>query len=211
MVSDKVVAGSGWVTQSGEEEIWFVSQANGHIFSSTPENREVLRVTNTTIPQTKEVLITPDGKYVVYRYLGSEEVIKTYAASLTKATADDEVRYRVSGSFLPDNIKTISLSPNKNKLFYLQPTASGVVGVIYTLETEETQVIFNSAVRQWQSDWSTPDKITLFTAADIETVGFAYELSTNGTIKKIAEGSGLTAQVSPDGEYLLSSAYRNGS
>lgn len=208
-VSEDSVAGSAWVNRGGQERVWFATKSNGHVFAVDPEDREVVRITNTTIPQAKEVLIAPTGQYIIYRYVGDGDNVKTYLATLVDSQQGAE-QYQLDGSFLPDNVSTIDFSPDGRRVFYLQPTAEGVLGVIRDLQTDEAETVFESPIREWRGGWSNTESITLFTAADTSTQGFAYKLSTNRDLEKLAEGRGLTAKISPGGTYMIYGSLESG-
>jgi len=210
-VSSEPVAGSGWVDRGAAEEvIWHVRASNGHVYQSSPDARQPTRLTNTTIPQVREALIAPDGSYIIYRYLSDNGQIKTFRADLTPSN-DAGVPFSIDGEFLSDDISAISLSPSGEEIFYLQPTRSGVVGVIYDSQTAGSEVVFTSEIRQWRVSWNTPEAITLFTAPAEEATGFSYTLDpATGRLEKLAEGKGLTTFQSPDERFLLKSSYQNG-
>lgn len=211
-ITDEPVAGSQWVTQPDDsEEIWYVRKDNGHVYSSSPDDRELNRLTNTTIPQVQEALIDPSGDYVVYRYLDdNQETIKTYLANLQRSS-DEEVSYQLEGEFLSDNIPTVVLSPEGEQLFYLDDVNDGVVGVIRSTVDNNAEIIFESDITKWRGSWNSGSEITLFTKPDVNTEGFAYTLDTDtGDRQKLAEGQGLIASISPSGNHVLTSSEESG-
>lgn len=208
-ISDDPVAGSGWMQQNGESEVWYVKRENGHIYRQTPENREEERITNTTIPRVQKAIISPTGEHVVYRYFGEGDNLRTYVAKLQPTNSDDGM-YQINGSFLPDNVSGITFSPDGKELFYLNSNENIAVGIIRTLEGNATRRVFESSIHEWRAGWNTNSAITLFTKPTRDSEGFAYLLNpTNGSLQKIAEGLGLTASVSPNGQYVLSSHYHD--
>lgn len=211
-ISDRPVAGSQWVKPDNQpEQIWYVRKENGHVYKTDPTGRELVRLTNKTIPRVQEALISPQGNYIIYRYLDEEtSTTKTYLANLSDSE-DDQAPYRIGGEFLPDDITTVSLSPDGEKAFYLQLRNNDVLGVIHDISEGSDRVVFQSRAKEWRSRWSTINEITLFTKPDRSSTGFAYRVNSNtGELRKIAEGDGLIANLSPNNEYILTSSFENG-
>lgn len=210
LVSDRPVAGSQWVTRDdGTRAIWYIHKENGHLYEHDLDNRQSTRLTNTTIPRVQEAFISSEGDHVIYRYVDIDSRnLKTYLASVIQ-TPNGDTPYTVDGSFLPDNLTNVSLSPNGDQVFSIQNTTDGIIGVLYSINTEQGEVIFQSPLREWRSEWSTEDEITLFTKPAENTVGVAYQLTTSTREQeKITDGYGLTVSVSPDNQYVLSSQIR---
>jgi len=212
-ISDRPVAGSQWVTRDDESEaIWYVLKENGHVYEYNIEDRDSERLTNTTIPRVQEVLISPNRDHIIYRYVDNDTGnIKTYLASVSK-TPDGNTSYTINGSFLPDNLSSVNLSPKGQKVFSIQDTVDGSAGILYTTSTGEGELLFESPLREWRSRWNNDSTITLFTTPSINSLGVAYSLDTEtGDKKKLINGLGLTASVSPEEEYLLVSTQESGS
>ncbi|MEX2514568.1 MAG: hypothetical protein WD335_00335 [Candidatus Paceibacterota bacterium] len=212
-VSDRPVAGSGWVTrEDGSQAIWYVLKENGHVYEHDIENRASTRLTNTTIPRVQEAIISPNGEHVIYRYIDIESRnIKTFLAT-TERTPDGETLYSIDGSFLPDNLTEVNLSPDGNRIFSFQNTTDGVIGVLYNITTDEGEVFFDSPLQEWRSEWNHSDLITIFTKPAAGVTGVAYQLNTtSGEKTKIIDGSALTASLHPSNQYLLTGKQESGS
>ena len=209
-VTEKEIAGAGWVKRatSSDSTLWHVRKENGHVYRSSEESREPERIINTTIPRVREALIAPDGGFVIYRYL-EEETIKTYLGNVTTSTGGD-TSFELDGGFLPDNISSLSISPDGNQVFYLQPVGGETAGVVYTPQTEERTVIYRSSINEWRTSWPQPSEIMLTTAPARDVSGFSYSLNPNtGSRTKITDGDGLTATESTFGneDYIFSGTY----
>lgn len=197
------VAGSGWIeTDSTSTEVWYIESENGAVYSVSPETRETETITEeVSIPQVREVLVGPNGEKVVYRYLDEDQEVRTYLANIE---SNNSGGYSVSGSFLPNNITAVDLSPSGSKLFYLRTGGSRSVGIIRDLENSNTEPVFESPAREWRVSWDQPEEITIFTTPADNSSGFAYFLnSTTGELEKISEGEGLTALTNSGGGGVL--------
>jgi hypothetical protein len=210
-ISDRPVAGSQWVTdENGRQEVWYVHRENGHLFRHSTKNRESTRLTNTTIPRVQEAVISPQGDYIIYRYIDAgTDNTKTYMANITP-TENGDMPYQVQGEFWSDNIKSVNASPLGERVFYLRSTSDGTIGVVVTMATEEVLVVFESDLTEWRSQWSTNDSITVFNSPAQNTRGFSHTINTKtGEMNKLVDGRGMTATLSPDNQYVITSKLDN--
>ncbi len=204
-ISDDPVAGSSWVnTNSDQEQIWFIKQANGFLFAANPENREVTQLTDTRIPQVREAIIGPAGQTAIYRYLDDQETIQTYQATFTPTNDDSEVSYDVSGSFLPTDIYEIALSPDGSQLFYLQEVNNQSVGVLYNISSDTQQQVFSSEVSNWRISFNQTNTVTLFTPPADGVTGYGYSLDLQtGQQEKLTEAAALALKGNQNGSHHI--------
>lgn len=212
-ISEKPVAGSQWVnTGNGNTSLWYAHRENGHVYSHDPESRTSKRLTNTTIPRLQEALFSPSGDFVIYRYIDNDTGnVKTYVAELQE-TNEGDIPYEVSGSFLPDNVTAVSLSPDGSRVFSLQHTSNDSVGVVNSLGSSEGELVFQSPVREWRSQWTNNNEITLFTKPADRVEGVALRVPSSGQQQtdKITDGINLTVKADSVGEYILVSKEEGG-
>jgi hypothetical protein len=211
-ISDDPVAGSRWVStgDTDQDRLWFIKKANGFLFSANPQTRDVTQLTDTRIPQVREVIIGPAGQTAIYRYLDDEETIQTYKATFSKLS-NGESSYSVSGSFLPTDIYEISMSPDGSRIFYLQETNNRSIGVLYNTATDSQQQVFNSEVSDWRASFNQPNHVTLFTPPADGITGYGYELNLNtGQKTKINEGEALVLSANMNGSNHLITTRNNG-
>lgn len=208
-ISDDPVAGSHWVDQQGsnQDTIQFVKQENGHVFAANPDTREITQLTDVTVPQVKEALISSDGRNIILRYLDDENTIQTYNARLVESEDGSDVSYTLEGSFLAPNIYEIAMSPNGNHLFYLQETNNRSVGVLHNLDTDNRTQIFTSEVSRWRANFTQNNTVTIFTPPADDITGYAYRVNTDtGRQEKITDAVGLSIKTNPDGSAYLQTA-----
>lgn len=194
----KVASSKNEVVYEYIPAIRYVERTNGHLYKMNWDTKEVEKISNSTIPSIYEASINNTGESVIYRYLSNENNITTFLATLGT----------VKGEFLVENISDVSISPDKNKFFYLAENSNGVTGLIGTFTGSGREVVFNSPFTEWISQW-TNQKIYLTTKASYVAEGSIFSLNTtNKTLTKILGGiKGLTTLVSPDGTYVLYSMY----
>ena len=176
--------------------IRYVERASGHIYEYNPDTKETKKLTNTTIPKTEESFFVDDGKRVIMRYLGDDnQTVESYLGVLPLGNVTD----KLTGGFLPENILSITKSPDSKEVFYITKTSTGAVGNILNIVDLKERRIFESPFSEWVTYWGS-EGITLHTKASSRYPGYAYLLKTNGGYTKIAGGVlGLTAtETSPN-------------
>ncbi len=179
----------------------YVERATGHIYQMYLDTKVIGKVSNSTIPNIYEAIFNGKAQSVIYRYLsGDNKTINSFMATLGAR----------KGEFLQSNITDISLSPEKDKFFYITKTINGVTGTInsFNNETKKDQV-FISSYSEWLSQWVKPQNIYLTTKASGLVEGSMFSLNTiNNTLNKVFGGIlGLTTLANKDGSLVLYSAY----
>jgi hypothetical protein len=174
----------------------YVEKATGHIYQRNLASSTVKKISNTTIPNIQEAFFDKNGMNVLLRFLSSDEnTINSYLAKLGGQ----------SGEFLPLNILNVSLSPEKDKLFYMVKKPTGVTGTVKDLNDIKSSVVFNHDYSEWISEWVTPEKIYLTTKASASFYGNVYSMNIkNGVLTKIFGNiPGLTTLSNKDGSVIL--------
>ncbi len=210
-ITEGPVAGvTTYATTNGtttEHFVRYVERNSGNIYDYSLSTGREVRVSNTTIPRVHEALFGNSGATVVYRRLQDDgETVETYLGSISSATTTET---RLSGSFLPENILTIALHPDDNRVFYtLRSGENGAIG--YVVSGSATTNVFSHPFYQWQAHWS-GNTVLLSTAPSYGVGGSAFTLNTNtGALARFATGPGLT--VLPSGSvntHLVGTANNN--
>lgn len=183
--------------------IKYSDKTNGNIYQTLIEDLEEKVYSSTIIPNVHETLFTKNN--VIYRYLKNGNTIVTFLGELPKEVlGQDSNNNEIFGSFLPDGIKDISVSQNKENIFYLNPTKNGIVGVLVN-STGIKNNIFESSFSEWYSSWVNDDLIILNTKPSGIVDGFAYLLNTkNKSFDKILDKvKGLTTLANKDLSSIL--------
>jgi len=118
---------------------------------------------------------------------------------------NSDTKYEIFGSFLPEGIVSLSMHPLENKLFFLEKSASGILGNIYDLMSQERKTVFTSPFTEWLSYWNIGRNVELVTKPSYGVEGYSYNLNIdNGDYKKsFRERKGLMVLPSPDDKKLL--------
>lgn len=207
------VAGATTVTRDGKTYVRYVLRENGFIYEVDPETGISKQLTNTTIPKIHEASFGNNGNTVVLRYLMRDQltrldIIKTYLAHLELplggASTTDEVG-ALRGDYLPNNISSLSISPDGKNLFYLLPVIDGISGTTISLSaTPSPKEVFRNSFSEWIPQLLSDGMILLTTKASAQVPGYTYLYDPkNKTLERtIREKIGLTTQGNRDGTLI---------
>jgi hypothetical protein len=111
----------------------------------------------------------------------------------------------INGSFLPDNILRVAVSPDTSKLFFLQRSSGTTQGITADADGKNQRRIWTSPLTEWMPQWVNNTTIALTTLASREADGYLYFLnpSTGATKKVLGPARGLTTLASPDAKTIL--------
>ncbi len=226
-ISATPTAGMYPFTRSGKTSVRFVERATGNIFETAMEDMRRDRVSNALIPKTQEVFFGNDGKTAVYRYLkeGDSSVVTfmrniSDTSGVKAGTAAEAVggaaASLVSGSFLPEGILQVAVSPDTKNMFYLEKTPGfetrSAVGSVLNFQKNTSTHVFQSPFSEWLPVYFDGKTALLQTKASQNVPGFLYSLDIkNGELQKIIGNvNGLTALPSPDLQKILYSESSRG-
>lgn len=185
----------------------YVAQDNGNIFQTEIEKLSERRFSGTVVQNVHEAFFGDNGSSVVMRYLkGDNKTIATYTGTLPKEVlGGDTEANELIGSFLPENIKDLSVSPNGLSMFYLYSVKDVMVGMISGFNGINKTQVFDSAFTEWLSQWPNNDLITLTTKPSGYVSGYMYKIvpSKKDLTKVLSDIKGLTTLTSPDGKKVL--------
>ncbi|QQR82241.1 hypothetical protein IPJ70_03085 [Candidatus Campbellbacteria bacterium] len=206
IVSEKAVAGSTFATTtlgtSTETFLRFVERETGHIFDYSTATGQKTRISNTTIPRIREAVWGNNGLTVALRYLGDGDTIETFLGTLASSTNPTN-ESRLTGSYLPKDISTLSIHKTLPETFYLMKTDVGGIG--YVVNKGVTENAFSHPFSQWQVAWSGPSSILMTTAPSAQSSGNGFLLNIQtGTFTRVANSIvALTALPNTDGSLIL--------
>jgi peptidoglycan hydrolase-like protein with peptidoglycan-binding domain len=190
----------------------YVARADGNIYQTFADKIEERKFSVTVIPKIYEAFFGNKGESVIMRYLkGDGKTIETFVGNLPKELlgGDTTVANEVKGSFLPEDIKDVSLSSDVSSVFYLFTVGDSMVGTTLNLTTNKKVQIFDSPFTEWLSLWPNSKMITLTTKPASGIPGYMYAMDPsnnlgNKNLTKIIDGvNGLTTLASPNGKLIL--------
>src|SRR3989338_8411446 len=198
IIPQPIVGATAYVLPDGKTSgLLFVERATGNVFFYDIGTRVARRITNTTIPGVHEVIWGKDR--VILRYLDENDVIKSWSGALTVTMIEKGSAERLEGVFLPDDIAAMTVSPNKDQIFYITADGTIAVGTTANLVGEKKRDILDHALIEWIPQWMTDRSLLLTTKAYGGISGFSFYLSTIGVFEKIVGPfHGLIALASPE-------------
>ncbi len=185
--------------------IRYLQKSNAHIYDLFMDRAESTKLANTTIPKIHEALFSPDGKFVILRYLNDTTgAIQSYSATVPPPS-EDEFLGDLKGTFLPENLWQITMSPDGTKIFSLASFDNGVIGDTSGLIGDKKTEIFKSPFTEWLPKWISAKTITLTSKASSNIPGYLYKIDvgTKKFIRVFGNIPGLTTLMSPDEKSVL--------
>lgn len=186
----------------------YVDRMTGNIYQTFADKIEERKFSTTVIPKVYEAYFGNKGESVVMRYLKTDgRTIETFVGALPKELlgGDTTGENEIKGSFLPNNVKDISVSSDGSKIFYLFESGENMIGAILNLSNNKKIQIFDSPFTEWLSQLPNNNTITLSTKPSARIPGYMYSMDGAGKnlIKVLGDINGLTALMSPNGKLVL--------
>lgn len=186
----------------------YVNKATGIIYQTFADKLDERKFSSTIIPKVYEAFFGNNGESVVMRYLKNDQkTIETFAGNIPKEIpgVDFIGASEVKGSFLPENISDISVSPDASKIFYLFNIGDNAAGITFTLQTNTKIQVLDSPFTEWLSSWPNNKIITVTSKPSANVPGYMYAINPDRKdFNKILGGiNGLTTLASPDGKMVL--------
>ena len=186
----------------------YVDRTTGNIYQTYADKIEERKFSGTIIPKVYEAYFGDKDESVVMRYLKEDDkTIETFVGALAKEFlgADSDGSTDVKGSFLPENITDMSMSPDGKRMFYLFNVGNGTTGITAEASGGQKNQVFDSPFTEWLSFWPSNKMITLTTKPSANVPGFMYAIDPDKKdFNRILGGiNGLTTLTSPDGKLVL--------
>jgi hypothetical protein len=186
---------------SSPRSVRFVEKGTGHIYSVPVDGDSEERLSNITIPNTRQAVLSADGEYAaVYADNASTFTVVTLPNGSTTLSSNT-----VEGS-------PISLAfTDNNTLLFAVKEGQSVVGYTYNIKTAKTKPLFyipfREAVILWGESEAGPHYTYPKTAEELE--GYLYKIEANTLRRMPISGFGLSVKSQDD--TLLYTRIENGS
>ncbi|HRH31077.1 MAG TPA: hypothetical protein PK950_00225 [Candidatus Paceibacterota bacterium] len=194
-------------------KVRYVETATGHISETYLDALDIKKITSTTIPKIAEAYFgNKEGTSALLRYADEKNNIQTFAGTIpTLDKKDGTPDTNLIGSYLPENIMTMAVSPDAQKILTIVKNENGSVGSISLPNGTKKSQLFSLAYSEWLSQWPNAKFVTITTKASAKVPGYMYTIdTTTKSMKKVIGGVlGLTTLTSPDMKNILFS--RSGS
>ncbi len=186
--------------------IRYIDSESGTVHQIMLDTNEDRRVTETRIPKIHEAFFASGGTRALLRYIKEDtQSIETFAGTVPAVSASGDSTLEMKGSFLPENIMALVVSPDGTKIFYLTVVGNNVTGTIASPTGEGKTQPFVSAFTEWNPQWVTSRIVALTTKPSANVPGYAYtfDIQTKELSKVLGGIQGLTTLWSPDGKKVL--------
>jgi hypothetical protein len=182
----------------------YVSRANGYVYE-VKNTDAPLQITNISIPNIYEATFADSNKSVILRFLRADNrTIASYSVPIPPENTDG-TRTQAAGSYLPDNMLSVAVSPDRKTIARLFNTQGN--GVIQTSTPTNTGVkeLLRSPFREWLLSWPTKGAVYAQTKASANVPGYLYSINTTNPrlTRVLGDIRGLTTSVSPSGSFVL--------
>ena len=190
----------------------YVEKATGNIYQTFVDKISERKFSGTLIPKVYDAYFGNSGQSVTMRYLKPDgKTIETFVGNLPKEVlgGDTTELSDIKGSFLPNDVKDLTTSPDNSKLFYLFINGTGdgesIIGTTLNFGDSKKVQVFNSPFTEWLSQWPSSNTITLSTKPSANIPGYMYalDLTKKSLIKVLGNINGLTTLTSPSGKSVL--------
>lgn len=181
----------------------YVSRTNGYVYEIVDESIPT-QITNTYIPNIYEASFADGGATALLRFLRDDNrTIATYSVPIPGLNADG-TRTQGAGTYFPDNISSLGLSPDGTSVARLTHTGNGSLLASGTTKNTGVKEIISSAFNSWVVSWPTAS-VYLQTKASAFASGYLYRVDAGAKrlVRVLGDIPGLTATVSPKGAYVL--------
>jgi len=201
-LSSEPVSGAGILDVKAGSIVRYIEKATGHIFEVEMFSPNQNRISNTTIPLAYDAIWGNKNTSLVVRYLKDDDVtVDTYALTIKEVSTSTE--NNVSAVSFPANISGVS--GLNNSMFYLQQTDNSSVGFISNFSGKNRKQIWNSEIKELNSQYINPKTVSLTTKPARNISGFMYFVDTGtGQVKKIlGDIVGLSTLTDSDANQVL--------
>jgi hypothetical protein len=184
-----------------QTRVLYYKKDGGDLYSSDFSGKTQEKISNLTIIGLLEAIWNPTGERAAVRYLDGN-VVKSFLQIGTSSVA-----------VLPQDITSVSWSPDGKSLAYLLPREGGADLVIADASGRSPRTAFRTPLVDADISWIASDLIVFGTAPSGLAEGylFAFSRRDNSFSRMVGPAFGLTGLWSPDGTAaLLSSADRGG-
>ncbi|MFA6227391.1 MAG: hypothetical protein WC631_02865 [Candidatus Paceibacterota bacterium] len=211
------VSGATIFIKDGIIKIRFVDRSTGNIQEAKTDSKEVLRITNTTIPKIQESVWGINGSNLIMRYLDENtNAISSFSGKIKiSSSSSNEFLGEMIGGFLSPNADSVVINPAGDKAFALikKTDGNGSYGVISSIDGMNKKQAFDSQISSWIISWPKNSIIPFTTKPTFKNAGYTFFLNTdtNSFDRILGNKYGLTVLVRKDATSMIYSESLRGS
>ncbi|MBP6858157.1 MAG: hypothetical protein KBC11_03170 [Candidatus Pacebacteria bacterium] len=182
--------------------IRYVARQSGFVYEIKDDGNP-LQISNIFIPSIYEAQFADNADTAILRFLKEDgQTIGAYSVPIPPENTDGS-RTQKEGVFLPDNIKSLAISPDTKELVRLtEIQTQGVVTTSSSFDKNKKELTI-SPLKEWLLSWPTKD-VYMQSKATGTVDGFLYKIEGDRRLRRIIGNvKGLTTSVSPSGNFIL--------
>ena len=207
-LSERAVAGAIIIS----DKVIFLERETGLIVELNLVNREKKEIARVPLGPAaggqinEAILISQPAKLSIWFSTGAGAEKNYFRGSLAlSSTSENFILPEITPEPLEQNIKTLILSPDRDRIFTLIQVGEEIIGKVLDLKTNKSRLVFESKFNDWLAVWPEKNQIILTTKPTSQGAGAVYSLSLrNDKLERIIGGlNGLLTLTSPDGQKIL--------
>ena len=204
-ISFKNTSGFGIFKDGGTTTIRYIETESGNVLETTSKTLSSKRITNTTILRMIDSLWI-DKDNVILRYIGEEEEVKTFSASIERGEGAENQIASLVGSFSGAEVDQIDAF--EESLLILKTSSFGSNLSISNLNFDKETNVYSTPLREILVFFINSKTIAINTKPSALSKGYLFLVnSQNGVLEDVlSEIVGLYSIVSEDGKGVLYSS-----
>lgn len=208
LVDAPVAGATFFIDNSGQTAIRYAEQKTGDVYDYSFSDGTSKLVLQQNLPGVHNVLWSNNGENAVFRFVkkaGNQDIIKTYILVSKEAEFEDNVIFE--GRFLPDELPEVIISPDSEKIVYIQENKKGDSFVMSEeiRGNRDREQLFASPFSEWLLEQPKEELLTLTTKPSYDIDGYLFFTDITGgiTTKILGDKKGLMTLTSPDATKIL--------
>ncbi len=187
-----------------ENVLRYVSRNSGYVYE-IKDGGTPIQISNIYAANIYEAYFADKGRTAILRFLRDDaKTIASYAVPIPEKNIDG-TRTQKDGSYLPDGISSMAVSPDGTTIARITLDSGTAVLSSTTSTNANRRELVRSPFREWLVYWGGEKDIYLQSKASGTVDGFLYQVDqVNKRLTRVLGNiKGLTTSVSPNGTYIL--------
>lgn len=182
----------------------FIERGTGHVYETNDKTLSNKKISNTTFQKINRAIFFDEGQKILMEKLSdNEEGVDSFIGEIVLNEEGGTGTLSVSPFSIINSFFSLS-NDGENFYYFGEDFDSGQIFENNT-DFDSQRLILDSPIKDWLYSGETEDSIFLVTKPSSGEEGYGYLVNKQGgNIKKILDAVfGLTAKISPGGEYVL--------
>lgn len=157
----------------------YMLQGNGHIFDMSLDTPGAVArvVSSVTIPGVVSALWTKSGTQVLVQFIDSGNIRTALLTTLPPSTTSATTTIGTRVQFLPNNIRSMALSPDDKQVLYVFTGNTGATGYVANIDGTKSRKVFSIPLSQITVSWPTQDSVLIQTKPASSAPGMIFSVN----------------------------------